>query len=252
MRFQLNKIIAAAAIALSCSSIHASALDDADKDEVRQIVRQYLLENPEILIEMQDVLEARVAVAEQERAKQAIASMSDDIYNGASDTIIGNPDADVTIVEFFDYNCGYCKRAMQDMQDVLATDSNVKFILKEFPILGPESVQATRVSIAVGRIAPELSGEFHMALLSRNGRANEESAISVATDLGIDEDVLMKELEDENILADLEATSNLTSALNITGTPSYLIGDQSIGGAVGAGELLTIIDNMRECGAAEC
>ena len=156
---------ALAAAIMMLSPLPAVALDDADKEELGQFIREYLIQNPEILFEVQAAYEAKQQDVQREQAKQLIADAQDAIFNSSHDIILGNPDGDVTIVEFFDYNCGYCKRAMKDMEEIIANDSNVRFVLKEFPILGDESVAAHRVSMALTKVAPEKYEEFHFELL---------------------------------------------------------------------------------------
>lgn len=230
----------------------ASAFDDAEKKQLGEIIKQYLLENPEVLVEAQAVLEQRQLVAQQQRMKTVIDDMAGDLAGSPDDIIFGNPDGDVTIVEFFDYNCGYCKRAMSDMLDIVERDPNVKFILKEFPILGPESVEATSVSIAVNRIAPEKAGEFHTQMLGTAGRANKNKAMSIAKDLGIDLAALEKELHDDTLLEGISKTYEIAQALEINGTPSYIVGDEPLFGAVGSADILAKIQNMRTCDKATC
>lgn len=228
------------------------AFDDSEKKELGKIIKEYLIENPEILVEAQAVLEQRQQLQQQQRMKNVIADMSDDLAGSPDDIIFGNPDGDVTIVEFFDYNCGYCKRAMSDMIDIVENDSNVKFILKEFPILGPESVEASSVSIAVNRVAPEKAAQFHTEMLGTEGRANKDKAMSIAESLGINLAALEKELEDNALMEGIGKTYEIAQALEINGTPSYVVGDEPIFGAVGSAGILEKIQNMRTCGKATC
>lgn len=228
------------------------AFDDTQKKELGEIIKQYLIENPEVLVEAQNVLEQRQLVAQQQRTKSVIAEMAGDLTSSSDDIIFGNPDGDVTIVEFFDYNCGYCKRAMSDMLDIIESDPNVKFILKEFPILGPESVEATSVSIAVNRIAPEKAAQFHTDLLGSTGRANKDKAMSIAKNLGVDLAALEKEMQDEALLEGIGKTYEIAQALEINGTPSYVVGNEPLFGAVGSSDILKKIQNMRTCGEASC
>lgn len=228
------------------------AFDDAEKTELGKIIRQYLIENPEVLVEAQTALEQRQIAAQQVRMKSVIASISDDLNGNSSDIVFGNPDGDVTVVEFFDYNCGFCKRAMNDMLDIVENDPNVKFILKEFPILGPESVEASQVSIAVNRIAPEKAAQFHTELLGSGGRADKSKAMSVAEGLGIDLAALETELQDDTLLEGISKTYEIAQALEINGTPAYVVGDEPIFGAVGSSSIIEKIENMRACGKATC
>ncbi len=251
MRIFLIKLVASIVISLSAIS-NVQALDILEKEELGKFIREYLIENPEIIAEAQAALELRLAEQEKVRVRDMIAGMSDRLYNAKDDVIIGNPDADVTIVEFFDYNCGFCKRAMNDMQEIVSIDPNVKFVLKEFPILGEESIDAARVSMAVSKIAPEKGAEFHMALLGGGGRANKAKAMKVAEDLGVDLAALDTALEDEKLLDPVSVTYGLAQELGINGTPSYVVGNEAVYGAVGVTELLLKVKNLRLCGETTC
>ncbi len=216
------------------------------RPEIETIVRDYLLENPEILLEMQSALEAKMHEEQLAANRQVIADASDALFGGTYDGIIGNPDGDVTVVEFFDYNCGYCKRALTDMITLVENDENLRFVLKEFPILGPESQEAHVVSLAFQGLAPEKYGEFHRRLLGSDGRANEESAMALALDLGVDEAALRQEMQNPQIEAAINETYQLANQLNITGTPSYVIGEEVVFGARGQEHLSEKIENARQ------
>lgn len=242
-------IALAAGIALPPS---ASAFDAKEKEELGAFIKEYLLANPEIMLEVQEALASKQHAKQQEAAEAAIANNKEAIFNSAHDVTLGNPEGDVTIVEFFDYNCGYCKRALSDMDKILAKDKNVRFVLKEFPILGPDSLAAHKVSAAFRLIAPEKYGDFHRALLGGEERATEETAIAVAANLGVTEEQLREKMEDDAQDASVRETYMLANDLGITGTPSYVIGNEAVFGAVGSGELTTKVANMRSCGKTTC
>ena len=175
-----------------------ASADTLDRKEVETIVRDYLLANPELLLEVQQALDAKQK-EEQRRALAIIKDAKDEIFNSAHDGVVGNPDGKVTIVEFYDYNCGYCKRAIEDMQALTAADPDLRFVLKEFPILGPDSQKASVVSMAFHKLMPEKYGEFHNQLLGGQGRAGEASAIKIAVSLGADEAKLREAMKDPTI-----------------------------------------------------
>jgi protein-disulfide isomerase len=233
-------------------SLPAHALDDQQKKEFGAFIKEYLIENPEIMLEVQDALERKQYETRNAKAADAVGDNQKAIFESNYDLSIGNPKGDVTLVEFFDYNCGYCKRAMSDMDTILKTDTNVRLVLKEFPILGPESVEAHKVSNAVKLIAPEKYPEFQRTLLGSSGRANEESAIEVAGTLGIKEADIRKSMAANTNDAQVKEAYQLATSLGITGTPSYIIGNEAVFGAVGAGPLKEKIANMRSCGKATC
>lgn len=211
----------------------ASGASATDRQEIEAIVRDYLVKNPEILMEMQTALEAKQNQAQQAAAQQAIQSSRKEIFNADYDGVVGNPQGKVTIVEFYDYNCGYCKHAQQDMQALTAANPDLRFVLKEFPILGPDSQKAHVVSMAFRKLMPEKYGEFHNRLLGGEGRAGEASAMKIALALGADEAALRKEMKNPAIMEAFSKTYDLANRLNITGTPSYVIGNEVVFGALG-------------------
>lgn len=230
----------------------ALALDEQQKKEFGAFIREYLIENPEIMLEVQDALEKKQQELRTNQASSGIIANKQALFSSPSDISVGNPNADVTIVEFFDYNCGYCKRALLDMEEILETDKNVRFILKEFPILGPDSMAAHRVANAVRLIAPDKYVEFHRTLLGGESRATETSAIEVAEALGIKESAIRKSMADNPNDPLVRATYELANNLGVTGTPFYVVGEEAVFGAVGHEELSGKIANMRRCGKATC
>lgn len=230
----------------------AYALDDAQKKEIGEFIHQYLLENPEILFEVQDALQAKQEAQRLAKADTVITDNHDAIFNDKNDLVLGNPNGDVTLVEFYDYNCGYCKRAIKDMQALIKSDDNIRFVLKEFPILGPDSVAAHRVAAAVHTLAPEKYGAFHMALLGGQSHADEATAISVAESLGLSEDDIRAQMKVGNGDDMIRQSYALANDLGISGTPAYVIGKELISGAVGLDTLTGKVANMRECGSATC
>ncbi|MGN7291501.1 DsbA family protein [Rhizobium sp. SAFR-030] len=251
----VTKIVAAVLMTgISCLPFagSAAALDDQQKKEIGAFVREYLIENPEIMLEVQDALEKKQQQMRVAQSSTGIASNKDAIFSSASDITLGNPKGDVTIVEFFDYNCGYCKHALSDMETVLAADKNVRFVLKEFPILGPDSMAAHRVANAVRLIAPEKYPEFHRGLLGGQTRATEDTAIEVATGLGISAAAIRASMEKNPNEPQVRATYEIANALGVTGTPFYVVGEEALFGAVGKQQLAEKIANMRVCGKATC
>jgi protein-disulfide isomerase len=254
MAFQNRKgLLAVLLIGLSTAlPLPALALDDAEKQEFGAFIREYLMANPEIVEEMQQALEIKKEAETKVLAQAAISSNKDAIFHAPEDIVLGNPDGDVTVVEFYDYNCGFCKRAMSDMITLLDKDPNVRFVLKEFPILGPDSLAAHRVAMSFRALAPEQYGEFHIKLLSGDVRATEAHAIEVAKEFGVDEAALKAGMDDPAIDQSIRQTYELANALGISGTPSFVIGDEAVFGAVGEEVLLGKIANMRQCESTIC
>ncbi|GGD25515.1 DsbA family protein [Aureimonas glaciei] len=248
-----KSLLAAASLVLALTaSAPALALTDGEKTEIETVVRDYLIRNPEVLLEAMDALEAKrqaQAVGEQ---KEAIAQAGPNLFATPEGTVIGNPEGDVTVVEFFDYNCGYCKRALTDMQALIEADPQLRFVLKEIPVLGPPSVEASHVSLAFRHLAPTRYGEFHARLLGSKGTANEDSALTLAEELGVDEAAMRAAMKLPEVEAALQEDTRIAELLKITGTPSYVLANEVVPGAIGKEGLAEKIANVRSCGQTRC
>jgi len=230
----------------------ALALDFKSKAELEQFIHDYIVAHPEVLLEAQDALEAQQAAVQRQKTRAVIAENKDALFHAPGDVVLGNPEGDVTIVEFFDYNCPYCKHAIEDMETILKEDSNVRFVLKEFPILGPDSLAASHVSMAFREIAPDKYRQFHEELLGGEPRATEERALEVAAALGVDKAALEKKMKDPAIDEAIKQAYSLANDLGITGTPAYVVGDEAVSGALGAELLSEKIANVRKCDSTAC
>src|SRR6185312_6317354 len=231
----------------------AQSFSDTQRGDIETIVRNYLISHPEVLEEAMAELSKRQAAAETEKHEASIAKDSDTIFNSPRGVTLGNKNGDVTFVEFFDYNCGYCKHAMADMLDLLKTDPKLKVVLKEFPVLGPGSVEAAQVAVAV-RMQDKTGKkylEFHQKLLGGRQAADKARALAVAKDVGVDMTQLQKDMQSAEVKATLEENFKLAEALGLNGTPSYVIGDNVVVGAVGLPTLKKDINGAR-CGKDEC
>lgn len=219
---------------------------------IEDIVREYLIRDPEVLVEAGRALQAKY-LAEQEAAQAAVvAALQDQLRDVPEGAILGNPEGDVTVVEFFDYNCGYCERALDDMDTLLEQDPNLRFILQEMPVLGPGSVGAARVSLALRNVAPSSYGDFHRDLLAVPGTVDEQRAIAIAEEHGVPASKLETAMNSPEIGQALEQANIMANQLAITGTPGYVVGDAVLHGAVGIDLLKASIDNVRACGRADC
>lgn len=222
-----------------------------ERAQIEEVVRDYLLANPELMVEVQAALEAKQEEKQKVAQQSTIATRKDEIFSSKNDGWGGNPQGNVTLVEFFDYNCGFCKRAFPDMQALVKDDPNVRVVYKEFPILGPDSQKAHVVSTAFRTLMPEKWPEFHLTLMGMS-RATEESAMRIALSLGADEAALRKEMENPQIVAGFEATYDLANKLAITGTPSYVVGKEVVFGALGKAVLEEKVALARGCGSETC
>ncbi|MDQ4137114.1 MAG: DsbA family protein, partial [Pseudomonadota bacterium] len=173
--------------------------------------------------------------------------------NSPHGNLVGNPQGDVTLVEFFDYNCGYCKRALADLRTLMKGDPKLRVVLKDFPVLGPESVEASRVGLAVKQqISGDKLFDYHTRLMETRGRVNGERAMAVAREMGLDMARLQKDLDHPEVRAALEENMELGDKLGLTGTPAFVIGEEVISGAVGLEPLRKIVAATRQCGKAVC
>lgn len=222
-----------------------------ERAQIEQVVRDYLLANPELMVEVQAALESKQEAEKRVSQQSTIASDKEQIFNGKYDGWGGNPQGNVTLVEFFDYNCGFCKRSFPDMQALVKDDPEIRVVYKEFPILGPDSQKAHIVSMAFRALMPQKWTEFHHTLMGMS-RATEESALRIALSLGADEAALRKEMENPQITAAFEETYNLANKLAITGTPSYVVGKEVVFGALGKAVLEEKVALARGCGEETC
>jgi protein-disulfide isomerase len=227
-------------------------MDAATKDEIGQIVHDYILAHPEILQEAAKALQEKQDQEAAETQKKTIAENADAIFHGKSDAVLGNPKGAITLVEFFDYNCPYCKHAVSDMTALIAANPDLRVVLKEFPILSDGSVEAARVAVAVNEMAPDKYLKFHQELFSRPGQASSEKALGVATDLGLDKKAITKIANAQDVTDDLQAVHQLALDLGISGTPSYVIGAEVVPGALGVDGLQAKVNAVRQCGATIC
>jgi protein-disulfide isomerase len=217
----------------------SEAFSAAQARAIENIVKNYLVQHPEVLQDAMEALDRRQKEADAEKARVTIKDNNATIFNSAHQVVLGNPQGKVTMVEFFDYNCAFCKRALADMLDLLKSDSDLKFVLKEFPVLGPGSVEAAHVAVAARMQDP--SGkkymEFHQKLLGGRGPADKMRALAVAKDVGFDMARLEKDMNSDEVKATIEENMKLADALGVSGTPTYVVGDEVVVGAVGLDEL---------------
>ncbi|WP_407154154.1 DsbA family protein [Bradyrhizobium sp. STM 3557] len=244
---------AALALALCGAPWAASAesFSDGQRGEIEIIIKNYLVSHPEVLEEAMVELQKRQTAAEAAKHEASIAQNAETIFNSPRGVVLGNKEGDVTFVEFFDYNCGYCKRAMADMLDLMKIDPKLKVVLKEFPVLSQGSVEAAQVAVAVRMQAPQKYLDFHQKLLGGRGPADKARALAVAKDLGLDMAKLEKDMASPEAKATIEENFKLAEEMGMNGTPSYVIGKQIVVGAVGVEGLKEKISNAR-CGKATC
>jgi len=217
-------------------------------------IHDYLVGHPEVLQEAMAELDRRQTAAEAEKASAAVKQNEKTLFDSPHQVTVGNRQGDVTLVEFFDYNCPYCKQAAKDLETLMQSDGKLRVVLKEFPVLGPDSVEAAQVAVALHMQDP--AGEkylaFHHKLLAERGRSGKAQALAVAGEVGADMDRLQKDLDSDEIKTALSESFKLAERLGINGTPSYVIGTELVPGAVGLDALKDKVKTARCNGAAAC
>jgi len=222
-----------------------------DRATLDPMIESYLTANPQILDTMAKALSNQKRIAQLQESKAAIAALHDEIFNDPDQVVLGNPDGDVTLVEMFDYNCGYCRSSLPDMAQLLADDPQLRVVLKEFPILSQGSVEAARIAVAAHREGVDYWA-FHTAMFSNRGQNNEASAVAVVQKLGLNAMQIKLDAAGKAVSDEIQKSYNIAQTLKINGTPSYIIGDEIISGAVGLDRLKERIANMRACGSTIC
>jgi len=240
-------IAAAMLLALPAASVtQAQTFSSTQRQEIEAIIKDYLIAHPEVIKEVMTELERRQQEAEAEKRRATLEENKATLFRSPHQVVLGNPKGNVTMVEFFDYNCGFCKRAMADMLDLLKTDPNLKFVLKEFPVLGEGSVQAAHVAVAARMQDPTGKKylDFHQKLLGSRGQADRARALAVAKEVGFDMARIEKDMSSDEVKKTIEESMRLADALGVNGTPSYVVGGEVVVGAVG-------LDALKEKIAAE-
>jgi protein-disulfide isomerase len=227
--------LAAALLVSTALPARAQSFSDSQRGEIERIIKEYLVGHPEVLQEVITELEKRQSDAEAAKHREGVKQYSHALFYSPRQVTIGNRQGDVTLVEFFDYNCGYCKRALSDMLNLMKEDPRLRVVLKEFPVLGPGSVEAAQVAVAVRMQDPTGKKylEFHQKLLGGRGPADRAHALAVAKEIGLDMGRIEKDMAGEEIKATLEENMRIAEALGLNGTPSYVIGSEVVIGAVG-------------------
>jgi protein-disulfide isomerase len=215
------------------------------------MVEEYLVANPRVLERVSTALTAEIEADRAAKMKVAVEENRDLIYSAEGGVVVGNPSGDVTLVEMYDYNCGYCRSTMPDIVALIEEDPNLKLVLRQFPILSQGSVDAAKVGVLVARAGVDY-WSFHQAMFTTRGQVDGEVALREAAKLGLDAEELRTNLGNAEMGAALDTSFQLAQKLQINGTPTFIIGDEIIPGAVGLDVLRTKIANMRSCGSTRC
>lgn len=250
----MPKIIRAAALASSLLLTAATAqaedsFNDKQRTEIGQIVRQYLLDNPELLIEVSKELEIRQKAEDDKKRESTLVANADLLFRSENDLVAGNPKGDVTMVEFFDYNCSWCKKGLPEVLNLLDKDKGIKLVMKEFPIFGGDSDYAAKAALASKQQGKYW--DFHLALLGHEGKLTRESVDEIATAQGLDLDKLKADMQSPEVAGIIAATQKLAQDLNISGTPAFIIDKTVVPGYLPADGLLASINEVRASGGCK-
>lgn len=236
----MKTLLASIALLLLPLSVFADGLGE---DQIKELVLETIRENPEIVIEALQIIEARTKAAQAAASAQLLSAQREALEQDSNAPVLGNPDGDVTVVEFFDYNCPYCRRVKPHMEALLAADTNVRVVYREWPILGEGSVFAARAALASrGQGKYE---EFHWAMMGLNGRADEVSVIRAAAQAGLDIAQLRRDLDAPEVAEHIETSMRLAGALGFNGTPSFVIGEALVPGLIEADQLIELVNQAR-------
>lgn len=228
------------------SSVSAAEFSDSQRKEMEAIIKDYLLSNPDLLREMGQRLEQQERLAEDQQRKGALVSNADQIFRDGTDFVAGNPKGTVTMVEFFDYNCGWCKKGFPEVLSLIEEDKDLKFVMKEFPIFGGDSDYAAQAAIAANK-----QGKYwalHVAMMGHEGKITKETVDELATAQGLDMAQLKKDMESPETAGILERNRALAQSLAINGTPAFIIDDRLVPGYLPKAELASAINQVRAKG----
>jgi protein-disulfide isomerase len=250
--FAATALLAAPNLRAEDAAKGAAAFTDEQKAAIGQIVNDYLLANPDVLIDVQTALEAKLEKEQSEKLKAFMAENSKTIYRNPDSPVAGDPNGDITVVEFFDYNCGYCKRGLSEVQKLLESDKKVRFVFKELPILSKGSEETAKAALAAKKQGKYW--EFHQAMLNHRGQANEAASLKAAESLGLDMAKLKADMASKEVEAELEGVKELGKKMGINGTPHFLVGDKSIPGAPEDlhAQLQSLVADFRKSGCSYC
>jgi protein-disulfide isomerase len=251
MRGKIWSIVFSVVLFFSLSGMaRAEEFNPAQRADMESIIKDYLLSHPEIISEMSKLLEEKQKLAEDEQRKSVMASSANEIFRDKADFVAGNAKGNVTMVEFFDYNCGWCRKGFPEVMSLLEADKNLRFVLKEFPIFGEDSEYAARAALASGR-----QGKYwnlHLAMFSHEGKITKAAVDQIAKAQGLDMAKLKKDMADPAIEETIMRNRALAQSLAINGTPAFIIDDKLVPGYLPKDDLAAAIDQVRLKGCSLC
>lgn len=246
IRFVTPALLALALMPSSARALDLGAMTEDERAAFRAEVRAYLMDNPEVILEAVNLLEQRQAMAEAHADVELVRANADAIFNDGFSWVGGNPEGDVVLVEFMDYRCGYCRKAAPEVDSLLKSDGNIRYIVKEFPILGEASVVSSRFAVATMQVAGnDAYAQVHEALMAFKGDVDDVALRRLSEELGLDTDAIMARMNDPEVTRVLAETRALAERLNINGTPGFVLGDQMLRGYLPADQMAQIVAEVR-------
>ncbi|GGH20035.1 Protein-disulfide isomerase [Cribrihabitans marinus] len=246
LRYAAPGLAALSLLAAPAGASDLTALSDQERDAFGAEVRQYLLENPEVIVEAINILEQRQAEAEALADEELVAAKADELFNDGYSWVGGNPDGDVTLVEFMDYRCGFCRRAVPEVDQVLKEDGNIRLVIKEFPILGEASMISSRFAIATKQVAgDDAYKQVHDALMAYDGDVNDTALRRIGEGLGLDVEPILAAMEGEAVTQQIARTRALAQELKISGTPTFVLDSEMLRGYLPADRMLDLVNEIR-------
>lgn len=249
---EIRALVASVLAEQPAADTPAMSVAEINQDRLNPMIEEFLMNDPKVLQRVSEALQEQLRLEDMEVARVSLARFEDQLYNDPDHIVLGNPDGDVTLVEFFDYNCSYCRSAMPDIARLLQEDPNLRVIMKEFPILSAESMDAARIAVAVSQVEGADYWTFHEQLFTSRGQVSGQVALDAATDIGLNPVTVELAASAESVAEIIQRSYAVAQGLNITGTPTFIIGDEILPGAVGFEALKLRVENMRECGSTMC
>jgi protein-disulfide isomerase len=241
--FVVVLLLCAGLLSSPASAAEDNPFNQTQKTALDRLIRNYIMQHPEVIMDSMQAMQEREQLVQERLQTERVTSLNEAIEHNPSDPVMGNPDGDVTLVEFFDYQCGYCKRMIDPLLDFARSDGNLRIVLKEFPILGPESMIAARASLAAHKQGKYEA--FHVALMRLRGRLSEPAIFQTAVEVGLDTEQLQKDMNAPAVMEQIRKSRELGQALAIRGTPAFVIGGKIIPGAMGEGQLRDLVTQQR-------
>ncbi len=239
-------LIGAFVLPLAAQAFDVAAMSDAEREAFRQEIRNYLLDNPEVLVEAMSILEDRERQSEMLRDLKLVQDNAEALRNDGISYVGGNLNGDLTIVEFVDYRCSYCRRAHTEVAKLLETDGNIRLVVKEYPILGPDSDASSQAAISTLQLfGPEAYERLYEELIAFKGPVNEQSIRLIMGRLGLDADRVLARMGSSAVAGHIEAVHDLGQAILVSGTPTFVVGDTVLRGYLPLADMRQVVDAAR-------